>query len=62
MREEIIRELTASILLWVYRSHVDKFNTLEQIMGDYYKILDMITPKLNIDLGNIDLSKINKEK
>jgi hypothetical protein len=59
--EEAIRELTASIILGVYRSNVDKYNTLEKIMGDYYKILNMITPKLNIDLGNIDLSEISKE-
>lgn len=49
MSEQAIRELTASIILSIYRNHVDKYNTLDDLMKDYSKILKMITPILEIE-------------
>ena len=49
MSEQAIRELTASIILGIYRNHVDKYNTLDDLMKDYSEILKMITPILEIE-------------
>ena len=49
MSEQAIRELTASIILGIYRNHVDKYNTLDDFMKDYSEILKMITPRLEIE-------------
>lgn len=51
MNERVIRELTASILLYVQRAYWnDGFFNLDFMMEEYKKILDMISPKLTIDL------------
>ena len=51
MSEQAIRELTASIILNTYRNHGDLYNTLDDFIEDFYKILEMITPKITINMG-----------
>ena len=51
MSEQAIRELTASIILNTYRNHCDLYNTIDDFIKDFYKILEMITPKITINMG-----------